>query len=168
MPVSTLIETWTTGCGTDCVSITGGLIVLGLFARQWTVDESVTQFTSLTRSFFGTKRPRSFVRSVHKCLKSLVSDGIYDAAKLEQSLQQAFSAERILFSYPSEGVSRAKIGVIATTTEDATPVVLSNYNGVRPCKSSSGMQWLTHELLDPLLTSPQVILTRVLATPRTK
>lgn len=116
----------------------GGLIVLGLFIQRWSIEECVQRFNSLTRDFFSARRPKSMLRSLHRYYKGFMSNGIYDTEKLERCLQENFGEASLLFTFPTFGVSRVKAAVVATTTEDTTAMVLSNYNGAQPCASKSG------------------------------
>lgn len=53
-------------------TLTGGLVVLGLFHRQWGVTRCIQTFDSLTREFFSTRLrvgggPWQFFRHLLRC-----------------------------------------------------------------------------------------------------
>lgn len=112
-------------------ALTGGLIVLGLFHRQWGVAQCIQTFDSLTREFFSTRLRAGgglwqFLRHLLRCW---ISDGYYDAAALEATLKRYFGLRPRLFGYlPAK--TATKTAVTATTISDASPVILSNYNGI--------------------------------------
>ena len=67
------------------MALTGGLIVLGLFHRQWGVSQCIQTLDSLTREFFSTRLrasggPWQFFRHLLRCW---ILDGYYDAVALE-------------------------------------------------------------------------------------
>lgn len=121
----------------------GGLIVLGLFHRLWGVTQCTQTFDSLTREFFGTRLrtgggPWQFFRHLLRCW---LSDGYYDAAGLEATLKRHFGLRQRLFGYlPAK--SATKTAVTATTISDASPVILSNYNGVGGRQADCGYRHL--------------------------
>ncbi|KAF8545288.1 acyl transferase/acyl hydrolase/lysophospholipase [Trichophaea hybrida] len=94
----------------------GGLIVLGLFLNGWTVVECLKQFISLAESAF---RPQLLVA----CL----ADSRYSARGLEGALKAAFGERRML-DWPANQEFSAKVAVTATTVNDTSPCLFSNYN----------------------------------------
>ena len=113
------------------IVLTGGLIVLGLFHCQWAVSQCIQTFDSLTREFFSTRlRAKGgawqYFRHLLRCW---ISDGYYDAIALEATLKRYFGVRQRMFGYIPSKVA-TKTAVTATTISDASPVILSNYNGV--------------------------------------
>ncbi len=110
--------------------VVGGLIVLSLCLRRWTVSHCVEVFDTLTKQFFqqrrgGARYSLGYIRNVIKCW---LSDGCYDVLALEASLRDQFGHDRRMFDKP-ESVSGMKVAVTATSISDATPFLFSNYNG---------------------------------------
>ena len=105
--------------------------MLGLFHRQWSVTQCIQTFDSLAREFFSNRLragggPWQFFRHLLRCW---ISDGYYDAGALEATLKRYFGLRQRLFGYlPAKATT--KTAVTATTISDASPVILSNYNGV--------------------------------------
>lgn len=109
----------------------GGLIVLGLFLRQWSVAQCAQNFGSLTREFFqAQERNRGgLFRRVRRVIKCWMSDAYYDAVKFETTLKKIFGERNRVFGsqFPQP---TTKVAVTATTISDALPYLFSNYNGV--------------------------------------
>ena len=108
----------------------GGLIVLSLCLRRWTVSHCVEVFDILAKKFFqqrwgGARYSLGYIRNVIKCW---LSDGCYNVLALEASLKDQFGHDGRMFDKP-ESVSGMKVAVIATSISDATPFLFSNYNG---------------------------------------
>ena len=119
--------------------MTGGLIVLGLFHRRWGVTECIQNFDRLAREFFSTRLragggPWHFFRHMLRCW---ISDGYYDAGTLEATLKRYFGLRQRMFGYLPAKIA-TKTAVTATTISDASPVILSNYNGIGVRQSDCG------------------------------
>ena len=93
----------------------------------------------MTHDFFSTRLPAGggpsqFFRHMLRCW---LSDGYYDSAALEATLKRYFGLrQRLLGHLPAK--TATKIGVTATTISDASPVILSNYNGVGARQTDCG------------------------------
>ena len=107
----------------------GGLIVLGLFLRQWSVDQCKQNFDTLTRQIFEAQDKGSFepFRHLRRILKCWLSDGYYDAKPFEDTLKLVFGPSSKMFDFHDS--NNTKVAVTATTISDALPYVISNYNG---------------------------------------
>ena len=112
----------------------GGLIVLGLFLRQWTVAQCSTTFDTLTRGYFAAYR--EIGGGIRRIIRCWLSDGYYDATALEATLKQQFGEHQRMFG-PLSSVA-TKVAVTTTTISNALPVLLSNYNGTRSRQSDCG------------------------------
>ena len=132
--------------------------MLGLFLRHWSVSRCISVFDALSRDFFGTHSgPAGGVwHYFRRLLRCWLSDGYYDPAPLEHTLRQHFGEDQRMFGAAPAGI-RTRIGVTATTISDATPVVLSNYNGSGSRQPDCG-EWCIstgrgrpRELTDPRL-----------------
>ncbi|KAG0133069.1 hypothetical protein HOY82DRAFT_605104 [Tuber indicum] len=111
----------------------GGLIVIGLYSRGWSVDEYLREFIRLaTRAF--TRRPRlPFLLIVHRAIDyvlSFVADSWYSADHVEGALKEAFGTEQNMFTVDN---NRTKVAVTATTTISLLCIFTnSNHGRVRP------------------------------------
>ncbi|KAG0133090.1 hypothetical protein HOY82DRAFT_483158 [Tuber indicum] len=111
----------------------GGLIVLGLFSRGWSVDECLQEFIRLASRAF-TWRPRlPFLPILHRAIDyilSFVVDSRYSADHVEVALKEAFGTEQNMFTADN---NRTKVAVTATTTK-SLPCIFASYNSgrVRP------------------------------------
>jgi Patatin-like phospholipase len=109
----------------------GGLIVLSLFINRWDVEKSTRHFKSLTQRVFGQGRKpgQSITDKIRRTLKCWVSDGYYNAPIMEDALKESFGNESRMFGYRPLMWSGSKVAVTATTVDDSTAFVISNYNG---------------------------------------
>jgi predicted acylesterase/phospholipase RssA len=108
----------------------GGLIVIGTFIMRWDIYRCIETFDTLARRVF--RRPLWFngrfwgrLRDLIRCV---VSDGVYDAKLMEQTLREIFGAKQPMFGY-ARGYSAKKVLVTATDTENSSTVVFGTYNG---------------------------------------
>ena len=119
--------------------LAGGLIVLSLFLRRWSVSQCVKVFDTLTQEFFqraqkNGRNPFGFLRHVINCW---LSDGCYDVVALEEALKQSFGHDSRMFDTPG-ALSGTKVAVTATNISDASPFIFSNYNGVTQRAANCG------------------------------
>jgi predicted acylesterase/phospholipase RssA len=103
---------------------TGGLIALGLAAKDWTVENCIYHFTDLCEKAF-TRRVGMNIPGMSMLVESL-HHSKYETAPLQQALQQAFSPDDYLFGGPRETNHRTKVAVTATNSGSVS--VLANYN----------------------------------------
>lgn len=116
----------------------GGLIVCILFLRNMPITQCVQVFDTLARKLFerpqGTtgllKRLRLFLRGWYK-------DGHYDTDALEDLLKQYLGRNDRMFGY-HPAVHGPKVGVVAATIGNASPVIFTNYNGSSTGKEKCG------------------------------
>jgi patatin-like phospholipase/acyl hydrolase len=107
----------------------GGLIVLWLFLNGWTVVECLKQFISLAESAFCPRKLLSIpgLRTVAELLVACLADRGYSARGWEGALKAAFGERRML-DWPANQEFSAKVAVTATTVDNTSPCLLSNYN----------------------------------------
>ena len=117
---------------------TGGLIVCILFLRGMPATRCVHIFDALARRLF--ERPRRRINLITRfrlCLKGWYKDSHYDANALEDCLKENLGADDRMFGYQPR-VSATKVGVIAATIGNASPVIFTNYNGPGARKEECG------------------------------
>jgi hypothetical protein len=73
-----------------------------------------------------------------KYIRCWILDGEYDPVVFQSLLKDMFGQRR-MFDTPKRHVSESKFAVIASSISDATPFVLSNYNGPMPESQDLGM-----------------------------
>lgn len=106
---------------------TGGIIALGLTARNMTVDQCAHSFDSLCRQAF-TARKGINVPGISKLVEHY-NQSKYETHPFEAALKTAFNDKQYLFGGQREDNDRLDINVAVTTTSAAgSSVVLSNYN----------------------------------------
>ena len=106
----------------------GGLAVLGIFGKQWTVQECLDKFVSCSKEIFRIGLP------------ALSPFSLYSSKRLYKALQQSFcdgSDPNYVFGFPGSGRTQCKFGVTAYSSERDATVVISNYNRATS-KSESG------------------------------
>ena len=109
----------------------GGLIVIGLFLKDWDIYHCTRMFDDFSRSFFGvhlTKGQR-FMTRMRDYFRCWLRDGRYDVAVLEDCFKNIFGLDFRMFDVIPQHTSGRKVAVIATTISDASAYVFSNYNG---------------------------------------
>jgi hypothetical protein len=119
----------------------GGLISFGLGTLRWEPVRCSEVFDSLARRLFGHKQKTagSPIARMKRYLHYWIWDGVHDPVVLESSLKDTFGPERRLFGTPQEHISDCKVAVITASISDATPFILSNYNGMLPKAQFRGM-----------------------------
>ena len=70
-------------------------------------------------------------------IKGWYSDGHYDANALESLLNEHLGSRDRMFGY-HQGTLGTKVGVVAATIGNATPVIFTNYNGSGTEKEACG------------------------------
>ena len=109
---------------------TGGIIALGLTARNWSVEECTHQFEDLCRQVF-TKRIGSNLPGVSWLVENF-HHSRYETRPLQKALMNAFQNPELLFGGTRSHSPGNPIKVAITATSHAgQPAVFANYN--RPC-----------------------------------
>lgn len=119
----------------------GGLIVIGLFVKDWNIHHCTDIFDKLTRKFFGLHltKGRGFVTRLRDYFGCWLSDGCYDVVVLEELLKVGFGAEQRLFDVNQHHASGCKVAVTATTLSDASAYFFTNYNGGEAREKNCGL-----------------------------
>ena len=121
------------------ISVPGGLLVCILFLRNMPVMECTQVFDNLARKLFGRPQgPTNFVKRARLLLRGWYKDGHYDANALEELLKQYLGHSDRMFGF-QPGVLRTKVGVVAATIGNASPVIFTNYNGLGARKDVCGV-----------------------------
>lgn len=107
---------------------TGGLIALGLAARNWSVEECTRHFEGLCRQAF-TRRTGSNIPGVGWFVDNY-NHSKYETRPLEEALKTAYTENEYLFGgarpHASFGTD-VKVAVTATSAAGSA-VVFGNYN----------------------------------------
>lgn len=109
-------------------SSTGGLIALGLAAKNWSVEECTRYFEDLCKNAF-TRRNGSSIPGIGWFIENY-NHSKYETRPLEDALISAYSEKEYLFGgarqYASHG-AEVKVAVTATSAAGSA-VVFANYN----------------------------------------
>ncbi|KAJ8067019.1 hypothetical protein OCU04_004399 [Sclerotinia nivalis] len=129
-------------------SSSGALVIMGLFVNKWSVDKCLTNFQEFSqlifrkRVRFGRKFPAlGYLSRVVEGILSIAADSRYSSANINNALQKTFGMDSSLF----EADSGVKIGVIATTTDDCSTCIFTNYNGQETRSESCGYRIIRPE-----------------------
>ncbi len=107
---------------------TEGLIVCILFLRDMPVSQCVHVFDALARKLFERSQGRmNFIKRLRLSLKDWYRDGHYDANALEDCLKEYLGIDDRMFGY-QPGILATKVGIIAATIDNASPMIFINYN----------------------------------------
>jgi hypothetical protein len=104
---------------------TGGIIALGLGQQGWSVSDSITTFTDLSKKAFTKHPPRRFVPSI---VDSALKHGQYSTAALEEAFKEAFSEEIFIFGDPKTSEAVCTKAAVVTTNFRGQVTLISNYN----------------------------------------
>ena len=116
----------------------GGLIVCILFLRGMPAPQCVHIFDALARKLFERPQgPANIFKRLRLSLKGWYRDGHYDANALEDRLKKYLGVDDRMFGYHPQIIA-TKVGVIAATIHNASPVIFTNYNGSGARKEECG------------------------------
>ncbi len=116
----------------------GGLIVCILFLRGIPASQCVHIFDALARKLFERPQGRTnFLKRLRLSLKGWYKDGHYDVNALEDCLRDNLGIDDRMFGY-QPGILATKVGIVAATIGNASPVIFTNYNGPGAKKEECG------------------------------
>lgn len=105
----------------------GGLIVLGMFLKAWSMTRCLAMFETTSRRIFKRRTNGSmlFARA-QDLIMSYLADCRYNSDEIEEALYHAFGSDDPMFNPLT---TDAKVAVTSTKTKDSSPCIFSNYNG---------------------------------------
>ena len=123
------------------ISSTGGLIALGLAAKNWSVDQCTRRFETLCKEAF-TRRAFANVPGIGWFVENY-NHSKYETRPLEEALMSAFSENECLFGGPRPVASYGtdvKVAVTSTSVSGSA-VVFANYNRLcgKLCENFAGL-----------------------------
>ena len=105
----------------------GGLIAIGLFIMEWSIDEYIERFETLAAKTF--RRPadgKSIFSKARHMISSFLQDHQYSSAVIAESFQSSFGEDFQLFNpLPND----TKVAITTTTAKETAACIFSNYNG---------------------------------------
>ncbi|KAK8157183.1 hypothetical protein IWX90DRAFT_391173 [Phyllosticta citrichinensis] len=108
---------------------TGGLVALGLAAKEWSVTTCISRFESLCNQAF-TRRTGGNLPLLSWYIENH-HQSMYETQPLQVALMEAFGEDEYLFGgrrAPNQRSSNVKVAVTTTSAVTGVPVVVSNYN----------------------------------------
>lgn len=104
---------------------TGGIIALGLCAKNWPVSECIARFKSLCQQAF---TPREFSKTPLETLALLNHGSLYRTTPLTSALKSSLSDDKLFGGTHRHQTVHTKVAVTSTTQTGQRPVILANYN----------------------------------------
>jgi len=123
---------------------TGGIIALGLAAKDWSVEDCIEYFETLCNKAF-TRRTGVNLPGIGWIVENY-NHSRYETCPLEEALMEAFTDDQTLFGgrRPNQSTApRVKVAVTAVSAATSTAVVMANYN--RRCTEKLSYQFLRPE-----------------------
>ncbi|QKX60482.1 uncharacterized protein TRUGW13939_07627 [Talaromyces rugulosus] len=113
----------------DLFDLSGGTSS-GLIMMGWNVHQCSHVFDKLARRVFHRSPWVSgqFWNFFTGLLRCIISDGVYDANTMAQTLMDILGSDRPMFGY-TKGYSGKKVLITATDTENSSTLVFATYNG---------------------------------------
>ncbi len=115
------------------LTCSGGLILQGLYFNSWSVDECTGHFQDFARLAFRRRRfcglpafTSPLLQRAQDILYSMTTGSRYGSSGVEKAMKEAFGEKKSFFECSSSGT---KVAVTATTTNDSTTCLMTNYNG---------------------------------------
>ncbi|KAK7557627.1 hypothetical protein IWX91DRAFT_110775 [Phyllosticta citricarpa] len=107
----------------------GGLVALGLAAKEWSVENCINRFESLCKKAF-TRRTGGNLPLIGWYIENYYQS-MYETQPFQFALMEAFGKDEYLFGgrrAAKQSSSNVKVAVITTSAVTGIPVVVSNYN----------------------------------------
>lgn len=102
------------------------------------ISQCAHVFDALARKVFQRPQGRpSLIKRLRLTLKGWYRDGHCDASALEHCLKEYLGTDDRMFGH-QPGILSTKVGVIAATIGNASPVIFTNYNGPGAKKEECG------------------------------
>lgn len=111
---------------TDKPSPTGGIIALGLFKMDWSVETAITKFKSLSNEAFSSRQLLAVPG--FKNVAQIFCSYRYESAGIENALVHAFGRDPLFGQVKKALSERVKVGVVAAVRENNRPYLFSNYS----------------------------------------
>ena len=118
-------------CGTS----SGGLIIMGIFLQQWTIDDCLEKFKTLSTTIFKRRiNSESIFGRLHDFVQSYWADSRFDTSAIEDAFQRAYGPQVRMFNPITNDT---KVAVLTTTARESHACLIANYNGFRRSKDAS-------------------------------
>lgn len=109
----------------------GGVISLGLFKKEWSIQEAEKRFHKLIKAAFSKRSLLKLFWPIPggPASAQIMLNYLYKSEELESALQATFGDGETLFGCPQINKQAPnKIAIIATGEEDEKSFILTNYN----------------------------------------
>ena len=113
----------------DLTVFLGGLIALGLFKIDWSLEDGIKEFKKLSKLAF---KPREALRVPKmKNIAQIFCAFRYKSSGIEVALQKAFGSGYLFGQRKNAVADRVRVGVVAAMKEDSRPHIFANYSRKR-------------------------------------
>ncbi|KAH7382108.1 hypothetical protein BKA64DRAFT_713345 [Cadophora sp. MPI-SDFR-AT-0126] len=116
---------------------TGGVIALGLFKKDWSVDKAITEFENLSHEAFSKRQWLKVPMFRHTA--QLLYSHRFKSEGINSALQKAFGQELLFGFNESSSSDKVKVGVISGVSGIRRSFLFSNYS-----RNSTGKAALTY------------------------
>ena len=109
----------------------GGIISLGIFKKEWSIQDSRGRFHTLIKAAFSKRSLLKLLWPIPggSASAQIMLNYLYKSEELESALRDTFGNEETLFGCPTINKQAPnKVAIIATGEEDDKPFLLTNYN----------------------------------------
>ncbi|KAI9853591.1 MAG: hypothetical protein M1824_001084 [Vezdaea acicularis] len=115
----------------------GGLVVLGLFLKKWTLEECKEKFEIFASKAFERRKMSTIpiLSSMPNLVRTYFADSVYKTTAIEAAFQSAFAPSQGMFNPITSDIN---VAVTATTAGKTMQCIFTNYNGPMPPSQSSG------------------------------
>ncbi|QDS72494.1 hypothetical protein FKW77_010061 [Venturia effusa] len=105
---------------------TGGIIALGLFKMEWSVEAAILKFKDLSHEAFSSRQLLSVPG--FKNVAQVFCSYRYESAGIQRALKSAFGLDPLFGQAEGAKCERVKVGVVAAVRENSRPYLFSNYS----------------------------------------
>jgi hypothetical protein len=109
---------------------TGGIIALGLFKENWSIDTAITEFERLSEVAFSKRIGLKLPMFRHTA--QLLYSYRYKSEGIESALQQAFGQGPLFGHDKASSPDTVKVGVVAGVLGERRPYIFTNYSRDEP------------------------------------
>jgi hypothetical protein len=109
----------------------GGIISLGIFKKEWSIQDSRGRFHTLIKAAFSKRSLLKLLWPIPggSASAQIMLNYLYKSEELESALRDTFGNEETLFGCPTINKQAPnKVAIIATGEEDDKSFLLTNYN----------------------------------------
>jgi hypothetical protein len=110
------------------LTVSGGIIALVLFKRNWNIDQALAVFRELSAKAFSPRKLLNYLPlPVFRHSAQLLFSYKYKSQGIEDALQEAFGNGALYGQSKDAKADLAKVGVVAAVRANDKPYLFANY-----------------------------------------